>query len=266
MMNRHTVPPHARRRTASGLPVEGALTPKGPRVVRRRHTGAWLALTLTLFAVVAGTVGWRLQQSSFFVVTKVDVKGTQALDRGLVANLSGVLGKEVYEVDPQATAAAIQRLPLVESTRIQRVWPNKIVISVKERKPWGTWQIGGVNYLVDANGVVLDVVSSPWPATVYELDAAPGLRPGDRVDADAVRMAALLLDRLPNTIAQQVTRLEYTPSTGLELLTNQNVRVRLGDSQGLDYKLAVWQALNAKVGTNHVHLIDLRSVERPYYR
>jgi hypothetical protein len=67
-------------------------------------------------------------------------------------------------------------------------------------------------------------------------------------------------------MAQQVDRLEYSSDTGLELLTSQNVRVRLGDSQGLDYKLAVWQALNAKIGASRIHLIDLRSVDRPYYR
>jgi cell division protein FtsQ len=265
-MRRHTIPPHGRRRTASGLPVEGALPPRGPRVVRQRHTAAWLALTLTLLALVAGTVAWRLQRSSYFTVSKVQVTGTQALDRGLVANLSGVLGKQIYEVDPRASENSIQRLPLVESAHVSRLWPNGIGIAVQERKPWGTWQIGGVNYLIDENGVVLDIVSSPWPITVYELDAAPGLRPGDRVDADAVRLARLLLDQLPNTISQLVTRLEYSSSTGLELLTNQNVRVRLGDSQGLEYKLAILEALNAKVGANHVHLIDLRSIERPYYR
>jgi cell division protein FtsQ len=265
-MNRQTIPPHARRRTASGLPVEGALPPRGPRVVRRRHMGAWLALSLALLLIVAGTVAWRLQRSSYFVVTRVEVTGTQALDRGAVANLSGVLGKQIYEVDPKLSAKAIQRLPVVESVKCARLWPNGVRISVQERRPWGTWQIGGVNYLVDENGVVLDIVSTPWPVTIYELDAAPGLRPGDQVDGDAVRMARLLLDRLPNTMAQQVARLEYSSSTGLELLTNQNVRVRLGDSQGLDYKLAVWQALNAKVGAKNVHLIDLRSAERPYYR
>jgi len=225
-----------------------------------------MALTAALLAIVMGTVVWRLQRSSYFVIKAVRVVGTSSLDPAAVANLAGVTGRQLYEVDPAVSEASIERLPAIEAAQVRRVWPDAIDIAVLERKPWGTWQIGGVNYLIDQNGVVLDIVTSPWPAAIYELDAAPGRRPGDRVDGDAVGTARVLLALLPNTMAQQVARLEYSTGNGLELLTSQDVRVRLGDSQGLDYKLAVWQALNAKVGTGHVHLIDLRSVEHPYYR
>jgi cell division protein FtsQ len=264
--SRRTAGPAPRRRTASGLPVEGAIPPHAPRVVHRRQRRTWLALALALLAVVAATVLLRLQHSDYFTVKAIRVTGTSSIDPAIIANLANVYGKPLYGVDLQASAEAIDRLPAVASVQVRRVWPNEVDVFVHERKPWGTWQIGGVNYLIDSDGVVLDVVTSPWPSSIYELDAAPGRRPGDRVDADAVHMAELVLDELPTTMSQQVLRLEYTPDSGLELLTNQNVRVRLGDSQGLDYKLAVWQALNAKVGASHIHLIDLSSVDRPYYR
>jgi cell division septal protein FtsQ len=265
-VNRHTLPPRTRRRSLSGLPVEGAIPPRGPRVIRRRHTGAWLALTFTLLAVVSLTVALRLQHTGYFKITKVQISGTQALDPALVANTSGVLGKQAYDLDSATASAAIQRLPLVQSAHVARAWPDTAIITVQERKPWGTWQIGGVNYLIDENGIVLDIVGTPWPTTVYELDAAPGLRPGDHVDGDAVRVARLLLNELPHTMFQQVARLEYSTEGGLDLLTGQSVRVRIGDSQALGYKLAVWQAVSAKAGANQIHLIDLRSVDRPYYR
>jgi cell division protein FtsQ len=208
----------------------------------------------------------RLQSSSFFVVRQVRVLGASSVDPRAVAGLSGVQGKRLYEIDASAVSSTLERLALIQSAGVRRVWPNTVEIRVQERQPWGTWQIGGVNYLVDARGVVLDIVPTPWNATVYELDAAPGLAPGDRVDSDAVGMARILLDQLPHTILQQVARLEYSPDAGLEILTDQGVRVRMGDSQGLEFKLAVWQALNAKVGAGHIHLLDLRSPEHPFYR
>jgi cell division protein FtsQ len=250
----------------SGLPVEGAIPPHAPRVVRRRHSGTWLALALALLAIVSATVLWRLQRSDYFTVKTIRVSGASSIDPAVIANLAAVWGRPLYAVDPQTSSTAIERLPAIASAQVRRVWPSEVDILVNERTPWGTWDIGGVNYLVDQDGVVLDVVPSPWPASIYELDAAPGKRPGDRVDGDAVRMARVLLDRLPTTMSQQVLRLEYTPDSGLELLTSQNVRLRLGDSQGLDYKLAVWQALSAKVAASHIHLVDLRSVDHPYYR
>jgi cell division protein FtsQ len=219
-----------------------------------------------LIAIVLGTVALSLQRSSYFRVHGVNVAGASTLDQTTVINVSGVLGKQIYEVNPGDADAALQRLPIVQSAQVRRRWPNRVDIAIQERKPWGTWQIGGVNYLIDGDGVVLDIVSAPQPLNVRELDAAPGLRPGDRVNVDAVHTARVLVDQLPNTIAQQVARLEYSTEDGLGLLTDQGVQVRLGDSQSLDYKLAVWQAINAKVGAKNIHLLDLRSVDRPYYR
>lgn len=265
-MNRYTGPARPRRRTASGLPVEGAVPPRGPRVIKRRHTRAWFLLTLLLLTVVGGTVFWRLQKSEYFTVRHVRVSGATHLDNALVADAAGVVGKEIYRVDSAAAAAAVQKIPMVQAARVRRTWPNTIDVEVSERTPWGTWQIGGVNYLIDRTGAIIDIVDAPWPKSIYELDAAPGLQPGDHVDADAIKLAEILIPSLPRTLAQQVTKLEYSPDTGVELITDQGVRVRLGDSQGLDYKLAVWQALNAKLGSGQVRLIDLRSSERPFYR
>ena len=75
-----------------------------------------------------------------------------------------------------------------------------------------------------------------------------------------------MIQELPAVVSQQVSKLEYSADGGLEVVTDRGVRARIGDSQGLEYKLAVWQALNAKMGADHVHLVDLRFADRSYYR
>jgi cell division protein FtsQ len=265
-VQRRTVTARPRRRTASGLPVEGVLRPRATSVVRRTHRGAWAALTAVLMALIFLTVLLDLGRSSFFKVSRVDVTGATTLDRAAVVSDAGVLGRPIYTIDTGAVETVLRRLPAIQQVHVRRSWPNKIAITVQERKPWGTWQIGGVNYLIADDGTVLDIVPAPQLVTIFERDAAPGLRPGERVDPDAVRTAELLVDELPQTVAQQVTRLEYSTEDGLTLLTDQGVQVRLGDGQDLEYKLAVWQALDAKVGAQNIRLLDLRSVDRPYYR
>ena len=255
-----------RRRTRSGLPVQGALPPHAPRVQRRRRTGAWLALAALLLAVVGGTVAWRLQKSSYFIVNHIQISGTHSLDQQRVAQAAAALGKPIYRVDAGTVQRAIEQLPLVESASVSTQWPHTLRISIVERQPWGTWQIGGQNYLVDEQGKVLDIVSTPSPRTIYDLDAVPGLQPGDQVDGDAIRLAAQLIEELPASVSQQVTKLEYSSEDGLDVITDRGVQARFGDSQGLDYKLAVWQAIDAKAGVDHVHMIDLRFGDRPYYR
>jgi cell division protein FtsQ len=265
-VRRHTASARPRRRTAFGLAVDGAVPPRGPHVTQRRGKLAWLLLPVLLLAVVSGTVFWRLGRSDYFTVKRVDVSGAQGLNEQAIVRQSGVLGRPIYAVDPAAVTASLGRAPIVKSVRVRRVWPNAVAIGIEQRRPWGTWQIGGVNYLLDDSGSVIDIVSQPWPMNVYELDAAPGLLPGDHVDADAVKIAQILVLKLPPVMSQTVAKLEYSGDHGLELVTNHDVRVRIGDGQGLDYKLAVWQALNATVGAGQLHFIDLRAIDRPYYR
>jgi len=223
-------------------------------------------LPILLLAVVGSTVLWRLQRSDYFVVRRVEVSGAQGLSQQALVNLSAVMGRRIYDVDTSAAAAALERVPIIKTARVRPVWPNTVAIAIEQRRPWGTWQIGGVNYLLDDTGTVIDIVSQPWQMNVYDLDAAPGLLPGDHVDVDTVKIAQILVLKLPPVMSQQVAKLEYSGDHGLELVTDRNVRVRIGDGQGLDYKLAVWQALNAKVGASHLHFIDLQSSDRPYYR
>lgn len=264
-MNRQTNKPRTRRRTRSGLAVDGAL-PQQPRVLRRHHTVAWSTLAVLLLTIVGGTVLLRLQRSSYFIVRQVTVTGTRTLDPTSIAQKSGALGAEIYTVDASSIQNTIDTIPAVESARVRRVWPNAITIAVQERQPWGTWQLGGVNYLVDAHGVVLDVLGSPQGPTIYDLDASPGLQPGDRVDADAIHLADQLASTLPGAVSQQASKFQYAADGGLEVITDRGVQARFGDSQGLDYKLSVWQAVDAKVGISHVHLIDLRFQNHPYFR
>ncbi|MGI8551221.1 MAG: cell division protein FtsQ/DivIB [Dehalococcoidia bacterium] len=265
-MDRQTQEPRVRRRTRSGLPVHGALPPQSPRVRRKRHAGAWLLLTILLLGIVGGTVVLRLQRSSYFIVNRVDVVGTTNIDLARIVQISAAEGRPIYRVDTSGVERQVAALPMVASVRAEKIWPRSLRLTIVERQPWGTWQISGVNYLVDRSGVVLDLVHDPGGLAIYDLDAASALQPGDHVDADAIGMAAQIAAELPGVLSQQVSKLEYSSEGGLEVVTDRGVRARLGDSQGLDYKLAVWQAVDRKAGSKNVHLIDLRFGDGDYYR
>lgn len=265
-MKRQTEPPRGRRRTRSGLPVDGALPPQAPRVLHQRHTGTWLSLTVLLLVVVGGTVLWHLQRDSYFTVNQVQVLGTSRLDPATVVRTSGATGREIWETDPKAIQHTLEGLPLVQSAGVRRIWPHTVAIDIVERQPVGTWQIGGVNYLVDREGVVLDIARSPLGTTIYVMDAAPALRPGDRVDAELLQAGEQTIHELPPKIAQQVAKLEYSADNGLQVVTDHGVQARLGDGRNLDYKLAVWQAVNKQAGPSQIHLIDLRFQDTPYFR
>lgn len=225
-----------------------------------------MSLTVLLLTMVSGTVFWRLQRDSYFTVNQVQVLGTSRLDPATVVRTSGASGKEIWETDPQTIQHALETLPLVQSAGVHRIWPRTVAIDIVERQPAGTWQIGGVNYLVDREGVVLDIARHPMGTTIYVMDAAPALRPGDQVNGDIIQAGEQTIYQLPPKIAQQVVKLEYSADNGLQVVTDHGVQARLGDGRNLDYKLAVWQAVNKQAGSSQIHLIDLRFQDAPYFR
>jgi cell division septal protein FtsQ len=128
------------------------------------------------------------------------------------------------------------------------------------------WQVGGVGYAVDEDGVVLDAAPDDALPVIVQTDGTPGLRPGDRVDGDAVRMALRVRELAPAAVGQLPVRFEWTQARGLEVMTDRGVRVRLGDEAGLEYKLAVWRAVLQQAGRTAVTEIDLRFGDRAFYR
>jgi hypothetical protein len=73
---------------------------------------------------------------------------------------------------------------------------------------------------------------------------------------------------LPATLDTGLMRLEYNDREGLSLMTDAGYRVIVGDSHGLEYKLAVWQALELRLGRQQMqgHVLDLRFGDRPSLR
>ena len=94
------------------------------------------------------------------------------------------------------------------------------------------------------------------------------LAPGDRVDRDAVQLAQALVRLVPETLALNLDGLEYSPDKGLTVSTDAGYRVVVGDSQNVDYKLAVWRSVEKELGREAMsgHVLDLRFGERPSFQ
>jgi cell division septal protein FtsQ len=156
----------------------------------------------------------------------------------------------------------------VKGERAHRVWPNKVQIEVVERAPWGFWNLAGKSYVIDSDGVVLAGVKPAKGPVINDVGAPAVLSVGDRVDTDAVSLAAALLSSVPEQIALDIMRFDYTPEHGLSLTTSANYRVVIGDSQNVEYKIAVWKTVEEEIGRAEMagHVLDLRFRDHPSFQ
>lgn len=257
------MPSSKRRRAIKGHVLLDEKTARRLRRIRWRR----IVIGLGVVAVIAGSVA--LYMSPLLRVQKVEVVGAAGVSEIEVKTLASLDGDSMFRVNLAATQARIQHLPMVQSVKIERRWPQTVRIAVTERTPWGIWRVGEDRYVIDAQGVVLTGVEPAEGAPlIRDLSNPVRLAPGDHIDADAVRLAQALLQRVPQTLAMNVDGLEYSSQKGLALTTDAGYRVVVGDSQNVDYKLAVWQSIEGKLGREAMagHVLDLRFEERPSFQ
>ena len=255
--------PHKRRRALKGhvLPDE--------KTERRRRRLRWrrLFFAACLLAALAGALA--LYRSPLLRVEEVEVVGATNLTPQQITELAGLEGASMFNAPLAEAEARIVALPLVKGVKARLAWPNKVRIEVVERAPWGYWDLAGTSYVIDSDGVVLaDVKPAKGAPVIHDVGDPAVLSVGDRVDADAVRLAQALLTSVREQLSLSVARFEYTPEHGLTLTTDANYRVVMGDNQNVDYKIAVWKAVEEDIGRGSMagHVLDLRFRDHPSFQ
>ena len=260
-MSRQDALPPPRRPLRGHVLLDEDEEPGGPHLWRR-------LLIIPLLAVLVGGA-LALYFSPLLRVHEVEVVGTKTVDAYALIQLSGLEGRSMLTTRLSEIEDKLAAQPMIKSVQAERIWPDTVRLVVEEREPWGYWHTPDGDFVVDSDGVVLEGVSPPSEGLIiYQENGTKTFQPGDRVDADAVRLAKQLMDYSAAVLDLAVVRLEYNDSEGLSLVTNADYRVVLGDSHSLDYKLAVWEALEQRLGRDQIrgHVLDLRFGDRPSLR
>ncbi len=258
----------SRRKAQAARPIQGEILmdEKTARRVRRTQWRRLLTALAVVFIIGGSAV---IYMSPLLRVQHVEVVGTSGMSVDDVASLARLDGRSMMRLDLAAAERRLESIPTVQSATLERRWPNTIRITVTERAPWAVWQIGDDRNVIDSEGVVLGQNTALENAPVIRDVSGPArLAPGDHVDHDAVVLAQALLKRVPETLATNVSSLDYSPQQGLTLTTDAGYRVVVGDSQNVDYKMAVWQAIEGSLGREAMagHVLDLRFGDRPSFQ
>jgi cell division protein FtsQ len=210
-----------------------------------------------------------LYLSPVFRVGEVKVVGASQLNPKELRELASLDGDSMLSLDTDGARERIGYLSLVKDVHVERRWPNSVHIVVEERRLWGFWQVGEQKYTVDTDGIVLADIPPPEGAyTITDLTNPVRLVPGDHVDQDAVALAQLLVTRTPEVLSWKPAGFEYSADKGLVLISDTGYRVVVGDSQNIEYKLAVWKKIEEKLGRAAMsgHVLDLRFENRPAFQ
>jgi POTRA domain-containing FtsQ-type protein len=133
--------------------------------LRAREWFAWLVATpwrATFFLAIAAmcfTVGPLLRYCKnhrYFAVRAVDVQGGERLDSAQVRVWLGMVeGSSIWDASPGDLEAKLESHPAIARARVRRLFPDRILVTVKEREPRAILRTDSGAFFVDRAGVVL---------------------------------------------------------------------------------------------------------------
>jgi cell division protein FtsQ len=226
----------------------------------RRLLGAVLA-TIVITAAAGGGLHWLLTTQRFAVAT-IEVRGVSRVGPDQILAVAAIQhGTNIFKLDTRGVIDRVESLPEVRRADVVRELPNRVVISVEERRPF-TLVHGGRLHWMDEEGRLLgaspEAVAPPMPViSGLSADELASMRtaPGPKARAAIGVIRALL--RSGNGLTAEISEIDMSRREGPVLYTVDGVEVRLG-TEDWDERLARLEGLLAQIATQDVRTVDLR--------
>ncbi|MCC2652802.1 MAG: peptide transporter [Microvirga sp.] len=153
------------RRRSSAAPIE-------QRLPRFLGTG----LTLAFFSAVVGYGLWQgghiddfirqhgephhaLARSVGLGLDQVTISGISQMGENEVLAAAGINGKlSLAFLDVNDLRERLERVPMVKSATVRKLYPNELVITLAEREAHAIWQNNGEIFVIASDGTVIDLM------------------------------------------------------------------------------------------------------------
>jgi len=127
-----------------------------------------------------GCGGWWLAQRPMFTLRVIRIEGVGGMPLRHVnaatvrnAALPRIRGN-FFTADLDAVRAAFESVPWVRKASVRRAWPNRLVVSIEEHVPLGTWGDDGRLLSVKGDVFTANLAEAEEDGELLQFDGPPG--------------------------------------------------------------------------------------------
>ena len=180
----------------------------------------------------------RLKEAAYFQVNEILVKGASRVSRAEILNITGVKpGDDLLKINPRELERRIGKNPWIGEVLVRVVFPDRLVISVKERKTIAVVKTDRLFYL-DQQGAILKEVGK---GESLDYPIITGME-GGSLQADQIAAAVEFLResvRFPYPAWQDISEVHVSEVQGITFFTmNEGMEIRIGKGQ---YRGKLWR-------------------------
>lgn len=239
----------------------------------RRHKRVAAIVSIVVSALCVGVglfLTWYL-----LIVDTIQIKGNSDITSEEILAASGLeTGKHIWLQNTNTAKAAIEDMPYIGTAEVKRVYPDKLVITVTERKEAAVVMGMNTDAVIDKDGNVLFVgtrASYEGLMSIVGLGAS-GFKLNTPLGDDStfqIRTTLALLSAISNAgLVDSMDYLDVSNSLSVYLVTTSGLRVQLGQPDSAEeklYKLKLVLPKLKQMGLDTKGTIDVSTVGDPVY-
>jgi cell division protein FtsQ len=211
-------------------------------------------LLLVSFFLFMGHWGYvHLLGDPFFRVREVEVEGNRKITKEALLSLTMMEGMpNLFSVNLEEVVKRIESHPWIESVRVRKVFPNKILIQIEERQPMAIIQLEEL-YYIDAEGEIFSPVGDK---DEYNYPYITGLTRSilEKDPTEATRLITKALELLKIVDREKIPPLEEISEIHLEKVFGIHCFTK---SEGVEVKMG-WEDFGEKLKRLSLIWSDLR--------
>ena len=217
------------------------------RQTKREHPG--LTALIMLLAMIG--IAALLLSKSLFVVRSIYVEGAASVSAQDVIMQSGLRqGESVFTIDQAQIEKNINAHKLLYFESMDIRFPSTVIVHVRERKPCAQIEYLGFLYAIDETGRVLSKSADLDAHT--QMPLIKGISIVSIIEGSEVRTAnAYQMENAQQLIrvlekANMLLRtdeLNVSDAENLYIMTREGCKIELGNTEMMDIKLAIAQAI-----------------------
>jgi cell division protein FtsQ len=197
----------------------------------------------------------KLATASGFRIAAIAVTGEKEVGREEILSLAGVTGRtSLLFLDADAARRGLLTNPWIADATVLKLYPDRLQITITERKAFALWQKDGRVSVISADGVVVQ------PFVDSRFSRLP-LVVGEGAEREAADFLALL-DRYPEIRKEvRASILVAERRWNLKLKNDVDVRLPEGDPEEAIKKLIALDR-DKQILSRDITMIDLRLADR----
>ncbi len=191
-------------------------------------------LLLSFFLFIGHWIYVHLLGDPYFRVREVEVEGGRKIPKETLLSLTVLEGMpNLFSVELKEVVKRLESHPWIERVQVKKVFPNKILIQIEEKKPMAIIQLGEL-YYIDTKGEIFSPVGE---RDGYNYPYLTGLTrqvlEKDPVEAKRLINKALELLRIVNqekiSPLEEISEIHMEKAFGIDCFTKaEGVEVKLG--------------------------------------